>query len=346
MEHLFYDDYSEGAHPEILAAIADANGGQQRGYGNDELCAAGAEAINRTFGVDADVHFLSTGTLANIVGLSSALRSFEGVIAPTSGHISTHETGAIEATGHKVITVDSPTGKLTPELIDRAMRTHEDEHTVRPRVAYLSHAADLGTVYAQAELEAVVARARHHGLLVFVDGARLAMALASDVAGMTPESLVAAGVDMFTVGGTKAGGMFGDALVVANPALRPDLRYSIKQRGGLLAKGRFVGAQFARFFADDGLWLEIGRLANGAAERLAKGLHDLGVEMPNAREVNQVFAVLPNPTVAKVSERFGFYEWEAIDHERTLVRFVCSWATSDDNVDALLDAVGEALQLA
>ena len=210
----FFDDYSEGVHPEILEFIAANNGGQQTGYGRDEWSATAADRIRENFDTDSDVHFVSGATQANLIGLSSMLDSYQGVIAPTTGHIVVHEAGSVEATGHKVITVDTANegGRLYPALIDAALATHEDEHSVMPAAAFLTQATELGTVYGKQAFDQVVSYAKEQGLHVFVDGARLAMALGSEQATMTSRDIARAGVDMFSVGGTKVGGMFGEAI--------------------------------------------------------------------------------------------------------------------------------------
>jgi threonine aldolase len=337
VRHLLYDDYSEGAHPAILDAIREANSGQEMGYGHDSHSALAARRIIGALGVDADVQFVSGGTQANLIGLAAMLRPHEGVVAAQTAHINVNETGAVEATGHKVITLPSADGKVTAAMIDEACALHTDEHTVKPRVVFLSQATERGTVYSVDELHALVDHAHRVGLLVYLDGARLAMAVAAWSPSMLHD-LAALGVDVLYIGGTKNGGLFGEALVLCNPAIRTDFRYIMKQRGGLLAKGRAIGAQFARFFADDGLWLKLGADANASAHRLGTGLAAAGIELVQPVVTNQVFALLDDAVVEPLSRQFGFYVWERRGDGQSVVRLVCSWATPDEAVDEFIAA--------
>jgi threonine aldolase len=343
MIYSFYDDYSEGVHSEILKYISEHNGDQQLGYGRDEYCDLAKQRIKTAFGVPgADIHFLPNGTGANVIGLVSMLKPFEGVISPASGHINTHETGALEAAGHKVIWVETPDGKLTPDFIDRALTSYEDEHTVMPRVVYLTQATEHGTVYSKAELEAVIAHAKSKGLYTYLDGARLAMALGSSKAGISLSEFGQLGLDMFYIGGTKNGGLYGEALVILNDAFKPNFRSYIKRGGGMMAKGRFMGQQFARFFDDDNLWLGLGKHADQMADDLYKGLMGLDISFDQDTGTNQLFPILPNDLMATLQKDYGFYEWKKIDEGHTQIRLVCSWATKPVNVETFLVAVKAA----
>jgi threonine aldolase len=342
-KHLFYDDYSEGAHPEVLKAIAEANDGQQAGYGRDAYCELARTRLVTELGVDADVHFVTGGTQANIVCLASMLRPYEGVIAASTAHIHVHETGAIEATGHKLIVAGTADGKLTPASIDTAMLAHEDEHTVKPRVVFVSQATELGTVYTQQELAGLVEHAHALGLLVYLDGARLAMACGAMTPQATLSDIAATGVDMLYIGATKNGGLLGEAVAIINADLREDFRYVLKQRGGLLAKGRVLGAQFARFFDGDGLWYELGHKANQRARELALGLSAAGVRLHAPQESNLVFAVMPESMAAALETDYGFYHRGITGDGDVVVRLVCSWATDPDAVAGLLGAVERSL---
>ena len=342
MKHLFFDDYSEGAHPAILHALSQDSDEQQLGYGNDRWCRTAAERVQRFFNTAGDVHFVSGATQANFIGLSSMLRPHQGVIAPSSGHINVHEAGATEATGHKIISVDCPDGKLSCAAIDQALLAHEDEHSVMPKVVYVTQATELGTVYTKQEFDAVVDYAKLLGLYVFVDGARLAMALGSSIGDMTPADIARPGVDMFSVGGTKVGGLLGEAIVICNESLRTDFRYLMKQRGALLAKGRAIGQQFVRFFEDDNLWLELGRRSDANATRLASGLEALGVKLRSPCSMNQVFPVVPDDIVSKLEQEYGFYRW-ARDGDQWVIRITCSWATPTDAIDDFLTACASLL---
>ena len=337
----FYDDYSDGAHPAIVAAVVAANASPERAYGLDRHSEQGADRLRGALGVDADVHFVASGTMANLLTIAAMLRPYEGIIAAATAHIATSETGAIEATGHKVVTVTGEDGKLTRELVDLGMRTHRNEHTVKPAAVFLSQGTEVGTVYTLDELCAVVDHAHSLGLRVLLDGARLAMAAASEKACMTLRDVGASGVDAVVVGGTKNGGLCGEAVVLIDPDLRPAFRYLIKQRGAMVAKGRFLGAQFARFFAEDGLWLSLGAQANQTARHLADGLAAVGHEPVFTREINHVFCALDPDVVVALEADFGFHRrWPTADG-RMVVRFVCSWATTVEQVDALVARLAE-----
>lgn len=345
MKYSFYDDYSEGVHPKILEYITEHNSDQQLTYGRDEYSKLAADRIKQAFGVpSADVHFMPTGTVCNVVGLKSMLKAIEGVIAPASGHINTHETGALEAHGHKIIWVDTPDGKLTPELIDQALLRYEDEHTVTPRIVYLTQVTELGTVYTKDELQQVVAHAKSKGLYTYLDGARLAMAVASKTADMTMKDMGSLGLDMFYIGGTKNGGMYGEAMVILNDTFKPDFRSYIKQRGGMMSKGRFLGQQFARFFDEDQLWLSAAQHANEMAGLLYDGLKGLGVQFDLTADANQVFPIFENKTIEELNKNYGFYPWNKVDENRTKVRLVCSWSTPKEMVDAFIEDARKVIQ--
>lgn len=340
MKYLFFDDYSEGAHPEILKLLENHNIDQQKGYGNDEYSAEAAGRIRRAIGNDAaDVHFVSTGTQANLISFASMLKPFEGVIAPTSGHIATFESGAVEATGHKVITVETQDGKLTPALVGKGLESYHDEHTVVPRVVFLTQATELGTVYTLKELQEVSAYAKSKGLYVYLDGARLAMALGSKQAGMTLPDVTKC-VDMFYLGGTKNGGMFGEAIVIINDALKSNFRNHMKQRGALLSKGRFMGLQFMRFFDTDNLYEKLGAEADNKAQLLYDGLKGLGVQFKATPATNQIFPILSNTLIKKLEQDYGFYFWEKHDEGSSVIRLVCSWTASEDAINTFVTDLG------
>jgi threonine aldolase len=345
MKYSFYDDYSEGVHPDLLKYIADNNSDQQLGYGNDEYCKLATDRLKAAFNLpNADVQFVPNGTIANVIGLVSMLQAFEGVISPSTGHINTHEAGALEATGHKIIWVESSNGKLTPAHIDEALSRYEDEHTVKPRVVYLTQATELGTAYTRDELVEVIGHAKSKGLYVFLDGARLAMAIASKQLGLTLQNFGELGLDMFYVGGTKNGGLYGEAIVIVNDELKPNFRNHMKQRGGLMAKGRFMGQQFARFFDTDNLWLQLAEHADAQADRLYAGLEELGVEFDLKSGTNQIFPIFENGLLEGLLKDYGFYKWSKVSDTKTKVRLVCSWSTQPENVDEFLDSVKQLLQ--
>lgn len=330
----FRNDYSEGAHPKVLAALSETNLVQTCGYGLDPYCADAAALIrNLCAAPEADVHFLVGGTQTNLVVLDALLASYESVIAAHTGHINVHETGAIEATGHKVCAVPSPDGKLTPELVDAVVRSHSSEHMVLPRVVYISDTTEVGTVYTKAELTALRDYCDAHDLYLFLDGARLGAALTSPENDLSLQDLARL-TDAFYIGGTKNGLLFGEALVVTT--LCPHFRWHMKQRGAILAKGRLLGVQFKTILEND-LYFDLARHANDLAFRLRDGITALGYPFPVPSLSNQQFPVLPNPVMAKLQERG--YEFEidhAVDDDHTCIRLVTSWATPETAVEEFL----------
>ena len=337
----FMNDYSEGAHPRVMRALADSNLESTVGYGCDDYCAQAADALRARFACpDADVHFLVGGTQTNLVACAAFLRPWEAVIAAESGHVAVHETGAIEATGHKVFVVPGENGKLTAQAVRRAVmehRTGTEEHMVLPKLVYVSDSTEFGTIYTRAELEALRAVCDELGLWLYLDGARIGAALTAEGNDLAPADFARL-CDAFYFGGTKNALLFGEALVIVNDALKPFIRNVIKQRGGMLAKGRLLGVQFGALLQDD-LWLETARHANAMAQRLAKGLSDLGVTFYIPSPTNQIFPVLPDAVVEKLREDVAFEFWAKADETHTAIRFVCSWATEAEQVDALLACV-------
>ena len=336
---MFLDDYSEGAHPAVLEALVAHNGGQELGYGEDQYSRLATARIAAQVGRDCEVHLLVGGTQTNLTCLGAFLRSHEGVLAAQTAHINVHETGAVEATGHRIVQIPTPTGKLDPGLVDQALAQHQDEHSVRPAGIFLAQATEAGGVYSGEELRTLCSHAHARGLWVYLDGARLAPALA--VLGARLDLIASCGVDAFFAGGTKNGALCGEAVVLVNDELRRDFRYHMKQRGALLAKGRLLGIQFARLFDRDDLWYRLGAQANAAAARLARGLRDSGLP-PRAAEANQVFVELPGDAAARLATAVRFHVWSR-GERGTLIRLVCSWAADDATVDRLIDEVRRAL---
>ncbi len=334
-KYSFFNDYSEGAHPAILELLAQTNLAQETGYGEDVFCREAAELLKAAIGnPTAAVHFVTGGTQANLIALSALLKSYEAVIAPRTAHINVHEAGAIEATGHKILTVPTADGKLTPELVQQVMDEHTDEHMVKPRAVSISHSTEVGTVYRRDELAALVQCCRANGLYLYLDGARLGAALTSEAADLTlPE--VAGLVDVFYIGGTKNGALLGEAIVINRPELQSDFRFHLKQRGALLAKGRVLGLQFIGLFRD-GLYFELARRANALAMKLARGLADLGFRFLVPPATNQIFPILPNDLIAELQKSYGFYIWSKADAGHAAIRLVTSWATREEMVDEFL----------
>jgi threonine aldolase len=332
----FRNDYSEGAHPRLLHALVQIGNEQNGGYGLDRHSEAAAELIRAQIAcADADLHFLVGGTQTNLVAMAAFLRPHEAVIAADSGHIATHETGAIEATGHKVLTVPTPDGKLTPALVQRVLGEHSTEHMVRPRLVYLSNTTEVGTVYSKAELSALRALCQQCGLYLYLDGARIGAALA--VAGNDLTLVdVAALTDAFYIGGTKNGALLGEALVIVNDALKPDVRFIIKQRGAMLAKGMVIGAQFQALFRD-GLFFDLALHADAQARRLREALIEADIAFAFDSPSNQLFPILPTPVVEQLEDRYEFHRWQPHGEGHHVIRLVTSWATSELAVQAFCD---------
>lgn len=335
--YFFFDDYSEGAHPRILEAFSRRNLQQERGYGMDSFAHEAERLIQEKIGKpEAHAHFVSSGTHANLICVSSLLKPYESVIAPDNGHVHIHEAGAIEATGHKINAVPGVAGKLTPTAVREILATHSDEHTVQPRVVYISQATELGTVYSKRELQNLHDVCKENGLYLYIDGARIGNAVMSKNADLDLKD-IANLCDIFYIGGTKNGGLIGEAIVIVNPRLQENFRHHLRQRGGLLAKARAVTVQFVEFFKDN-LYMENAKHANDMAQKLAAGIRECGYEFLNEPVANQIFSILPNAIIEKLERQFGFYVWSkataAPDH--SVVRLVTSWATTDIAVQEFL----------
>lgn len=336
----FRNDYSEVAHPRILEKLLECAYRQNDGYGLDDHSRAAADSIRRLLGVDADIHFIPGGTQTNLLTISACLRPFECVLTCDTGHINVHETGAIEGTGHKVVTVPHVNGKLTPDGILQMVRSHTDEHMVKPRMVYLSDSTELGTIYSKAELTAIRRTCDELGLLLFLDGARLGSALCSAQNDLTLSDLAAL-CDLFYIGGTKNGAMFGEALVIVNPALKSDFRYMIKNRGAMLAKGFVTGMQFEVLFeGEKPLFFELADHANRQAIKIEDRLIQKGYDFyaPFAG-TNQLFPIVTAEKLSELEQDFSFNMEKKLPDGRFAIRFVTSWATTDDMVDALCEAL-------
>ncbi|WP_159016142.1 threonine aldolase family protein [Cognatiluteimonas profundi] len=335
MKHSFLNDYSEGAHPRVLELLVSSNLRQESGYGEDALSLQAASLLREATGnADAAVHLVSGGTQANLIALASMLKPYESVITVETAHILVHETGAIEATGHKIHGLPGHEGKLSPGQVREVVAQHCDEHMVLPRVVYLSQATEVGTLYSKAELTALSATCRELGLYLYLDGARIAPALVSAAADMTLRD-VSALVDMLYVGGTKNGALLGEALVINTPALQERFRFHLKQRGALLAKGRLLGAQFVALL-EDGLYFELARHANAMAAMLADGLRSTGTRFLSEPVTNQVFPILADTQIAALRSLYGFHVWSRVDPGHSAIRLVTSWATRPEAVQGFL----------
>ena len=342
MEKLFFrNDYSEGACAAALNAVCAVNMERNIGYGEDGHSSA-AKAMIRTLCAcpDATVEFFIGGTNVNAVAIAALLRPWEGVISPESGHINGHESGAVESYGHKIITVKTAAdGKLLPEQIPPVMDYHQDTHLVKPRLVYISNATERGAVYTRAELTALYEMCEANDLLLFIDGARLGVALASPENDLTFADMAALS-HAFTIGGTKNGMLMGEALVIVQP--QPELFRIKKQRGGVLAKGFLLGAQFEVLMAHNAaLYLENAGVANDCAQALQKGLQAMNIPLFNVSPTNQIFPIVPNAWLESLREFVEYEIWEPLDDGRTAIRFVCSFASSMDKVEALLEKLSK-----
>ena len=342
----FECDYTEGCIPEILDAIAKENHTPLCGYSEDPVCDRARQKIKALCGGEnVDIHFLVGGTQANTVSIAAALRPYQGVISAEPGHINCHETGAIEATGHKVIALRSETGRLSAELIDRYCAAHwadaTHEHIVQPGMVYLSHPAENGTLYSLQALKDIRAVCDKWNLTLFVDGARLGYGLAAAGSDVTIADLARL-TDIFYIGGTKVGALFGEAVVIRNEALKKDFRYMIKRQGGMLAKGWLLGLQFDVLFEED-RYFTVSKKAVSLAMRIKEAFEKKGCSFLIESNTNQQFPILHRDILKKFDQNYTYSIWEQVDEDHTAVRFCTSWATTEEQVDRLIADVDRYL---
>lgn len=340
----FNNDYSETCHERILNKLAQTLGAQTGGYGEDPYCEEAASIIRNITGrEDAAVHFLVGGTQTNLTVISAALRPHQCAVCAVTGHINVHETGAIEAAGHKVMAIESTDGKLSAEQVRQIYKEHwEDEsheHIAQPKLVYISNSTEIGTIYTKKELEELYKACGETGMYLFVDGARLGYALASERNDLNLKT-IARNCDVFYIGGTKCGAMFGEAVVILNDNLKEDFRYIIKQRGGMLAKGWLLGVQFSELLRD-GLYFELAEHADRLAGKIKKAVTDAGYELYSESPTNQQFIILPDRLIEKLSEKYTLSYQKRIDENRSAVRICTSWATDEKNVDMLIRDIKE-----
>jgi threonine aldolase len=336
MKISFNNDYSTSAHPLVLQAISALNQDRFIGYGMDNISLKAVKTIKDLVGnANASVHFLVGGTQANLTFISAILRPIDAVIAVDSAHIYVHETGAVEASGHKILITPGRDGKIVIDEITKVLKTHSDEHMVNPKLVFISNSTELGTTYNRQDLIKLSTFCKKHNLYLFVDGARLANALAA-----TDLTLSDLGkyCDAFYLGGTKNGLLFGEALVINNPMLAKDFRFNIKQKGGLLAKGFLLGAQYSALMKDQ-LYLKLARHANNMGQQIKKALIKYKYPLFSNSNTNQIFVKLPNVLIKKLQSNFIFSIWNNVDAKHSIVRFVTSYATSKEEVDALIKAL-------
>lgn len=339
----FECDYTEGTHEDILKRLTETNREQTPGYGEDHYCENAARLIRRACKAeDADVHFLVGGTQTNTVLIKSMLRPHQGAVAAQSGHIATHETGAIEATGHKVLTLPSDDGKIFAEQVRALHAAHwtdeAREHVVQPGLVYISHPTETGLTYSKAELAALHAVCADCRLPLVIDGARLGYGLAAPGSDLSLPELARL-CDAFYIGGTKLGALFGEAVVIMNPALKRDFRYIIKQHGGLLAKGRLLGLQFETLFNADEyestLYARVSRHAVDMALQIREACLHKGFAFKYESMTNQQFPILPDAALERLNRDYVCSFWEKTDAAHTAVRYCTSWASRPEDVDRL-----------
>ena len=334
----FNCDYCEGAHPRILERLAQTNLEQTAGYGADPYCRQAEELIKKEcHAPQAQVHFLCGGTQTNLTVLAACSRPYQSIIAPVSGHINVHETGAIEATGHRIEALPQEHGKITAAQIARVCKAHwEDdnpEFAPQPRTVYISVPTVYGTLYSLQELKEIRRVCDENHLFLFMDGARLGYGLTAPGNDVTLPD-IAALADVFYIGGTKIGALLGEAVVITNPKLQKDFRYFMKQKGGILAKGRVLGIQFLTLF-EDGLYLKIAKHANDMATLIKKACQQAGLPFLYDSPTNQQFPILPNEMLANLEETYAFAHMGRVDKNHSAIRICTSWATRKEDVDRL-----------
>lgn len=334
----FESDYLEGCCPQILEALQATNLEQTLGYGEDPHCAEAARRIRYVFDCpDADIHFLVGGTQTNVTVISALLRPHQGVLCAESAHINVHETGALEHSGHKALALPSPAGKISAAQVRAALQAHHSdfsrEHMAQPGMVYISFPTELGTIYTRQELEELHAVCRDWEIPLFIDGARLGYGLEASGCDVLPKDLPRL-CDVFYIGGTKQGALFGEAVVFSDTRLSEDFRYFIKQNGGMLAKGRLLGIQFETLM-NEGLYFQLARHADRMADRVRAAFQRKRIPVLVENTTNQVFPVVPNDLLPRLEENFGFERWQIVDEGHTAVRFCTSWATPESAVDEL-----------
>lgn len=334
----FKCDYSEGAHPRILKAMVEANLVQTDGYGEDQYCSKAREILKSVLACESvDIHFVPGGTQANLISISAFLRQYEAVIATNTGHIVTSETGSIEATGHKVISVLSPDGKMTPIMVEEVMAKHTDEHTVKPKMVYISNSTEIGTLYTLNELLALKETCKKYNLYFFMDGARLGSALTAKANDVKITDLCQI-LDAFYIGATKNGALFGEAICLVNDELKREFRFNIKQKGALFAKSKYLGIQFIELFSNN-LYFALATHANKMAEMIKYGFQAAGYQLYSDSPTNQQFIIVSNAELEKIEENYIVYRWGAYDDNSFIIRLVTSWATQESKVLELLEYI-------
>lgn len=342
----FKNDYSEGCHSDILQALMHSNSSQQNGYGLDNYSTEAKQLIGQHLNNSASkIYFVSGGTQANLLVISAALRPHESAISAETGHIFSNETGAIEATGHKIHSIATQDGKITPDGIQAVLDKHPlQPHQLKPKLVFISNATELGSIYTKQELQALSQYCHAHNLYLYMDGARLAQALAAKNNDVTLAD-IAQLIDVFYIGGTKNGALLGEAIVMNNPLLQSDFEYHIKQKGAMLAKGRLLGLQFQTLFSNSNhsnpLFFELATHANEQAQKIKSAFAKIGCSFLSNSSTNQIFPILKNSQIEVLSQQFDFYIWQKIDEEHSAVRIITSWATSNTDVEAFVAEIAQ-----
>ena len=332
MKYSFKNDYSEGAHPRILNALLRTNLIQQNGYGLDEYCLNAEKVIQQKIDNEkAKVYFVSGGTQANLIVISAFLRPHESVVAASTGHIFTNESGAIEATGHKVHGIETVDGKICPNDIQKIIEVHQNKpHQVKQKLVYISNSTEVGTIYSKKELIDLYQFCQEKNLYLFVDGARLGHALTAETNDLTLEDF-GKYTDAFYLGGTKNGALIGEAIVINNENLQEEFGFHLKQKGAMLAKGRLLGIQFEELLKDD-LYFDLAKKANQQAMKIKDAFKEIGIDFLSETFTNQIFPILTQNQIEQLSKNFDFYVWKKVDEEKSAIRLITSWATTDEVV--------------
>ena len=334
-------DYEGGVHPNILKKLMETNEEQSGVYGFDKYSAEAKNRIKKACNKeDMDIYFISGGTQTNVIAISAAIKHFQAAISADTGHINTHECGAVENTGHKIVTLPNKNGKLMAKDIAKMIDAHHIQgmakiHDVQPKMVYLSNSTEFGTIYSRKEIEDISKVCKEHDLYLFVDGARLGYALTAENNDVDLEFL-ANHCDMFYIGGTKIGAMFGEALIVINPELRKDFQYNLKLRGALLAKGRMLGIQFLELF-NDNLYFDLARGANQLATKLRIALVEKGYELTVNSPTNLTFVVMDDEKLEELSKDFSFEVISRHDEYSKVIRIATGWDTKEEDIDLLIE---------
>ncbi|QQK08603.1 threonine aldolase family protein [Miniphocaeibacter halophilus] len=334
-------DYSDGVHPNILEKLIKTNDYQTGVYGFDSFSEIAKKQIKDLCNnQDLDIYFISGGTQTNVIAISAALMHYQAVISADTGHINTHECGAVENSGHKILTLPNHDGKLIPSDIKAMIKAHHIQgmskiHDVQPKMVYISNSTEFGTIYSKKEIEELYNVCKELNLFLYIDGARLGYALSAENNDLDLE-FIASHCDMFYIGGTKLGAMYGEALVVINPELRVDFQYNLKLRGALLAKGRFLGIQFSELFKDD-LYFKLAKHANYLSTKLRKALVERGYKLTINSPTNLTFVVMSQDKLDELSKEFAFETMSQYDENQKVIRIATGWNTKEEYIDKLIE---------